>query len=480
MKKSKNYKFRAIILNPLVLVVYGIICYYLYSLLQYGGVSRKVPIILLNGIILLIWFLWSFYKNRKQEKSYSEKHYYKTWYSIAIFILISITLVTGANIYKSGTNLNGKLAWFIHDLKNKRQIEYIHNNVYVDGLQGLFLDIEEKVELPEELYVSNEFRLEFDNNGEVNYIYTYLYGKNEKGETQSFLISYDRSKDEDIIVLLGGYVDADFDDEMKLRPIMEIMDWISLEDIVNQWVEKEYGILYVGVRNWGYNTDGILYIGESGEIREAGIPFDEIIGYTLSVYVLGKEDIITPVRYIHDELKVSREKIEETKLWEIGYNYNDGEETYFINENLGYQLPVVDAALGSRFYALLQTQDGGDTWESVNSDPFLGHTGVSSGIKYIDEDLGFIGLSHSGGSYAELYRTEDGGFTFEKIVIPEVEVSLNESETYNPFDFPDMPYEENGKLYLFVGQGQDGDYNGGIKALYQSEDSGKTWEYLKE
>jgi len=480
LSRKKNYRLKALVLNPLTLIIYGIISYYLYSLLQYGGVKRKLPIILMGTIILIAWVFWCIYKFRRQNQSSHNTDYFKTWYFIALFVLISTTVVTGANIYKSSIPFNGKLSWFIHDLKNKKEIKLIHNNIYDDGLEGLFEDIENKIDLPEELYVSNEFQLRFNKNGEINYIYTYLYGKNHKGETESFLISYDRNKSKNIIVSLKGYVDADYDEEMKFQPLMDLMQWISLDEAVHEWDQEQYGILYRGVRSWGYNRDGIIYIDENTETRQVEIP-DEIIGYTVSVYVPGKEDIISPLRYIHNGLKiVPSEEDEEPKQWDIGYNYNDGEETYFLDESLGYQLSIVDAALGSRFYALLESKDGGDIWNTINPDPFLNHTGVSSGITFIDEKLGFIGLSHSGGSYAELYRTEDGGASFEEVLIPEIEVSLNESENYNPFDFPEMPYQEEGKLFLLVGQGQDGDYKGGIKAMYESKDGGKTWDYMKE
>lgn len=483
MKNNKNYSFRALVLNPLILVIYGITCFYLSSLLQYGGVRRRVPIILAGATILLIWFVWCIYKSRKHRESTSTSggNYLKVWYYIGLFILISTTVVTGTNIYKSGTNFQGKLAWFIHDLKNKREIEFIHDNIYYDGLEGLFKDLEEKIPLPEELYVANEFRLKFDKDGGIHQIYAYLYGKDEEEETQSFLISYDRNKSGDMIVYLNGYVDADFNEERKLQPLLDVIQWLPLEETVNNWHEERYGILYTGVRNWGYNTEGIVYIDEKDKAKELNTPENEIIGYTVSVYVPGKEDIITPQRFIHNGLNVSPEEDDVHAIqWEMGYNYNDGEETFFIDEKLGYQLSVMDAALGSRFYGLLQTQDGGITWDTINPDPFLDNTGVSSGITFINEELGFIGLSHNGGSEAELYRTIDGGLSFEEVLIPEVKVPLTENETHHPFDFPDMPYEENGELYLLVGQGMDGDYKGGIKALYQSSDNGQTWVYVRE
>lgn len=479
MKNDKNYRFRALALNPLVLIVYGIICYYIYSLLQYGGLKRKVPFILAGIIILIIWFIWCIFKYRRKSGESTASKQFKIWYFMALFILILTTVTTGANVYKSGRSFNGKLSWFIQDLKNKRKIKFSHNNIYHDGLDGIFQDIKKKIDLPEELYLSNEFRLKFNSKGEVSYLYSYLYGKDKKGESQSFLISYDVRKSEDIIVYLNGQVNENYDDRKKLQAFIDLMKWVPLEESVQKWNQEEYGILYAGVRSWGYNRDGIIYINENSETREISIAEEEIIGHTLSLYVPNKEDTIMPIRYIHDGIKILPED-EKGEEWNIGYSYNDGEESYFLNKDLGYQLSVVDAALGSRFYALLKTQNGGHTWETINSDPFSNNTGLSSGITFIDKKLGFIGLSHSGGIYGELYRTDNGGLSFEELSIPEIEVSLSESETYMPFDFPEMPYEENGRLFLLVGQGQDGDYKGGIKAMYKSKDNGKTWEYVKE
>ena len=55
------------------------------------------------------------------------------------------------------------------------------------------------------------------------------------------------------------------------------------------------------------------------------------------------------------------------------------------------------------------------------------------------------------------------------VTFPDVQVPLIDDETYNPFRFPDMPYEENDELYVTVGQDPNGDYNSGAKALYQVE-----------
>lgn len=501
MKKKKDYLVLAKILNPLVLALYGILCFYLYSLSQYGGVKRKTPIIVGSVIFLLLWFVWCSYKERKnteviegdQEqlkpiKEISNKSkkiiFSKLWFFIACFILFATTFITSVKIYQSAVPYNGKLSWFIQDLKSKRQISFVHNNIYENGIDGIFDDIENKIKLPEDLYLSSDFKLKFRKDGTITSFDTYVYGKDEKGQTESFLISYDKNKSEMIIVYLNGFVGADFNEEKKLQPLIETLKWVSLEDTVSPWNEDQYEILYAGVRNWGYNTEGIRYVDEDGNIWSWDNPTREILGYTVSVYIPGKEDLYSPARFIYEGKDSFPEKptvnTDQDNEWKVGYTYNEGEETFFINKKLGYQLSVVDAALGSRFYALLQTQDGGENWETINEDPYLNHTGVSAGITFINESLGFIALSHSGGIQAELYRTTDGGLSYEEISLTTIQIPLGEVQVQEPFDFPEMPYEEDGKVLILVGQGQDGDYKGGIKALYQSEDYGRTWTFFEE
>ncbi len=501
MKKKKDYSFIARTLNPLVLIQYGVLCFYLYSLSQYGGIKRKIPIIIGSAVLLLLWFFWCYYKKRKKTKvigQYQKKleltkkistrpkkiAFSKLWFFIACFILVSTTFVTSIKIYQSAIPYNGKLSWLIQDLKNKRQISFVHNNIYENDIAGIFDEIKSEIKMPEDLYLSSNFNLEFRNDGTITSFDTYVYGKDKKNQTESFLISYDKNKSEKITIYLNGFVEADFNQEKKLQPLIEILQWIPLEDTVSQWDEDQYEISYAGVRNWGYNTEGILYVDEDGNIWNKDNSTREISGYTVTVYTPGKEDLYSPARFIYESESFLPEENRTVdtvhkKEWEIGYNYNEGKETFFINEKLGYQLSVVDSALGSRFYALLQSKDGGKSWKTINKDPYLNHTGVSAGITFINESLGFIALSHSGGIQAQLYRTTDGGLSYEETSLPIIEVPLIEDQVQEPFDFPEMPYEQDGKILILVGQGQDGDYKNGIRALYQSEDQGKTWTFVR-
>ena len=58
-----------------------------------------------------------------------------------------------------------------------------------------------------------------------------------------------------------------------------------------------------------------------------------------------------------------------------------------------YQMIVEDAALGSRFYGLIKSTDGGAHWQVVSGDPFGGQMGGGVEFTFLDEMFGFATLS---------------------------------------------------------------------------------------
>ena len=155
----------------------------------------------------------------------------------------------------------------------------------------------------------------------------------------------------------------------------------------------------------------------------------------------------------------------------------------FYQKKDGTQLRMVgvDRAAGSSYYVLLEAENGINT-SVVNMDPYLGHGGYARWIDFLeDEKTGFSCLAYSGGSLGRLFRTEDGGRSFQEITYPSAGIALPDGTLYNPFIMPDKVWEEDGKVYMMAGQGPDGDYyEDGIwvYGLYESEDLGKSWSYV--
>lgn len=91
------------------------------------------------------------------------------------------------------------------------------------------------------------------------------------------------------------------------------------------------------------------------------------------------------------------------------------DDTFWLDNNIGYSLKIVNAALGTYYYSLNKTTDGGNTWEILNDDPYLGNGGVARGITFSDELHGDIVMAHAGKDSIEYYETEDGGNSFVQI-----------------------------------------------------------------
>ena len=170
-------------------------------------------------------------------------------------------------------------------------------------------------------------------------------------------------------------------------------------------------------------------------------------------------------------------------LFMATYDDNYYEKECLIGDGvIRYRMVVRDAALGHRLYSLLKSTDSGKTWQMSSSLPFGYEMGMGIDFTFLDEDFGFATLAHNGGDEALLYVTEDGGDTYQLVVIEGYTVTLDNGYTYNPYDFPQMPYEEDGILYVLCGQGEDGDYAGGDAAglaLYQSTDGGHIFTFVK-
>ncbi len=514
VRENKKLKiFSKMIFNPLFILVYAVAWHNLYVLCKFGRDNKHIGILLTCLVFFVVYLIificqmilikrerlaeeLNVYQNNYEEVDISEDGIINTkketnlriksiWKYIGAALLVIITVFYGYKVYYTGTKYNGALSWYLEDLFNKEEVTFTHDNIFEDGIDGLITDIDKKLDLPDDIYVYDTFKIDFNEDGKITSIDTFIYGKDEKGELKSFLITYDEKQSKKMTVNLNGYASGDFSEDKSLQPFVDTMKVINVKDIVDEWSgENKYGILYCGKRSFGYNTEGIRFINGEGKEKGVSTTLQELIGYTVSVYVPGKEESITPVRYNLvkdlDNLYEYNEVKDENEFSQTAKEDVNAEEEFFLSDKVGYRLSIEGAALGSRFYSLEKSIDGGLTWSILNEDPFNGMSGGSSRVTFIDDNLGFISLSHGGGDNAQLYRTIDGGKTFDLVNFPEHKVSLGNGEEYNPYDFPEMPYREDDILYVKVGQGADGDYNGNSMGLYKSNDNGETFEYVND
>lgn len=450
---------------------------------MYGRMNNNIYIFLVCLVLIASIVLFTIVKTIKN-KEYRSKNLinFKSWKYISIVIIIAITSFYGVKIYKSSVNYGGKLSWVIERLKNERKVKFEHNNIYEYGVEGIFEDINKKYKLPKQLYMADDFTLKFNSDGTITSFDTFIYGKNNYGKDKTYLITYDENKSKDIKLILNGYANTDYNYDKLVEPLIKTVKVIPIEKTVSKWDQISYGLVYYGKRNWGYNTDGIINIKEAEESVNIKEENTEIVGYTVSIFTPGKEDIM-PARYnlINNSdwskscLRPQPEDYEQEQKV-----LSNSQEQFYLSKKVGYKLNLVDKALGSSFYSLSKTIDAGKIWEVINEDPFNGTVGSISGIKFINDKIGFIATKNPSGTEGLLYRTDDGGLSFKVVDYPKYEVKLNNGQVINPFDTPILPYEKDGILNMTVGQGSDGDYNGNTNVLYKSKDEGKTWDFVRE
>ena len=489
------------ICKAICLASYLFFMYLLCRLCRLGGLNRYLlPLAVSGSVSFLFCVLWVFSRIRAKEEGERPGKGILFWAEILLFILG--TAYFGGKIVYSATPYHGALAWKLDELQRKKEVTLQHDNFFTDGVEGVLQDLDEIFSLPEELYISNKFQMTFDKEGKILSLYTFMYGKDENGETKTFLVDYDSSADSKITVWEDGEAGAEYNDDMKLSPMLTILEKADCEEWVNELAadgtEDTFEILYYGKRSFS-SAEGLVYLhgdvdGDGEEqygnyidmLRAGG----ELKGYEVSLHVPGKDSEITPVRYIMEPEYISasmlrqaqeEQQIEEAKQetsWSV--DQSDGTMYFFLTENLGWRLVVTDAAAGSRYYEMDKTEDGGTTWNRINTDPFSGSIGVTEGLVFFDEQFGIAGLTGASQSYSRLYVTRDGGMTFTEIQMPTDTVTelpeLAEELDFTAADYdylcmPELDGEQLSVLALTEASETEG-------ILYQSEDQGEIWVYV--
>ena len=483
------------------LVCYIFTLYQLWHLCQYGGLRSHMSALGLGiagfGITMILWLV----SRRNNQKEDSEESMKNRIFQIEVSIFIMATLFAGGCIAYSAIPYHGALSWEIDEWMRKKEIKLEHNNLFENGVEGVLMDLDEALELPEELYIVNKYQVTFDESGTIQSIYAFIYGKDEDGEKKTYLIDYDADKSSNMTIWVDGNANGEYEEDMRLSPMIEILKNSNWRNQVKRWAEsfeeqQIYELLYFGRRSFN-SEEGLRYVpGDAdGDGVETGIHHfaqlrtgGEMIGFEVSLYI-PELNSVTPVRYIMEPEYISQKELDQENTmqqvdeakdkedWTV--DQKDGTMYFFWNENNGWRLVVTDAATGSRFYVMEKTVDGGTTWERINEDPFHGQLGVAEGLMFFDENFGVAGLTGASQSGSILFITRDGGRSFEEMKLPMSTVTeLPESAkeygfTVENYDYLNMPEKDADALTVMVTT--DAAENDGI--VFQSKDDGVTWEY---
>lgn len=309
MRRIKLKTIHAFI-GKIGIAFYFLFLYQAWKICQYGGVRRNLPILLLavvGGIICAVLLLCS--GRKKREKEIKGKK--NALFIAEIIVVLLVTGYFGVRIVYAAIPYNGRLSWEIDEFLHKKEIDFVHTNFLEDGVEGIFTDLDKALDLPEKLYITKSFTLSFDEHGEISKLDTFLYGKDEKGTTKTYLISYDKAKNEKITVWVDGEANTNYNSDMQLNPMLQILKTADYKERVAAWASlyeaQQYEILYYGRRSFSTAEGLVIVDGEEGvlsQLQSGG----EVLGFEVSLH-MPEQDGTMPVRYMSNPEYISPDMI---------------------------------------------------------------------------------------------------------------------------------------------------------------------------
>lgn len=151
---------------------------------------------------------------------------------------------------------------------------------------------------------------------------------------------------------------------------------------------------------------------------------------------------------------------EENGMWDVRISFPE-------NESEGYLLGVIDKAMMQVYCVLYKTEDGGQSWEQVEMDSVGAEHSQTYEFSFINNEEGYMAIHSFYEDGPCMLRTEDGGQSWEYVQF---------SEEITDFCQAFTPVYNNGKYIVYVGK-EGSIIEKGEKACYESADGGKTWNY---
>lgn len=274
------------------------------------------------------------------------------------------------------------------------------------------------------------------------------------------------------------------------QSVQELLADVPVSDLINGIDDVEDRALPAGALSKNaYQVDtkeGVLRVsGADGVFQEVPIALEEL--YERGDDMDGKLTSLQEGSYQVDEKKIVfayggsnavpisvvfyEEESRSFKKSVVTEDYFGGRKIYVDfpeNGQEGFLIFTGERVVWQEATLLFHTTDGGKSWQLVgDAGPDVmteGHS-LTTGAVFINNRVGFLTIRDS--ERPEVWRTEDGGQTWERQNLPDV-------PEYYCMAY--APEEKDGILYLYVGMEEYSEY-GGTKARYESKDEGRTWEY---
>lgn len=440
-------KFAFILFNPILLGIYFFALYHVYLLCMNGGLQRHLKYIIPLTIIILIWLIVCIvlccFKHKYRDKvlGFIDKidGYFKYLWVGELVVFIIGSGIYGYKIFQTAIPYNGYLSWVLNEEESTVEVKIENNQFFDTGIRGIIEDIRKEINIDNELYIVNEFQVDFDDTGLINNIQAFIYDRQH-----TYLLDY-KNKEETMTVWIDNYVKRTYDPTTSLKEMINMVDVMNIDDRFNEYwtLSNNYTIEYSGyqkriLKDPIYELyDNQLIKREGNKLRDSESSYEVIVSNQdsrlfslvskVDTYIVGSE---TTEGYKPGELEV------------------DGSDLYFhLTDKIIMELKVTDAALGSYFYTFSINE------QIVNENPFNNNLGVASGMYFLNENEGMILITNASHETSTMYQTNDGGITFNLVELPISDASNDvraSGATEVEYGYINTPYHRNGSVYVDV------------------------------
>ncbi|QHT46359.1 oxidoreductase [Bacillus sp. SB49] len=208
------------------------------------------------------------------------------------------------------------------------------------------------------------------------------------------------------------------------------------------------------------------YNGSGQQLIDGSYAFDQ--NRTSFVYIEATSNEPEPVKLLtsFDHGKTWEEQTITDEFYSLRFR-----KIAFPTENFGYAVLSGGRTMSSELTAIYLTTDGGRTWQDIGR-PDTERLVYDGGA--IDDETAFLSYGTINPQEPTLYVTQNGGDSWEQSAIDAP------PEYSGVFVTAEMPFQEEDHLAIHIGQGPNGDYEGGlVKGKFLSEDGGQTWTFDK-
>lgn len=396
---------------------------------------------------------------------------FKLWLKVGVILLLACLL--GLYFFKTSNRFQKS---------DEVKVTLKHDNFLEDSAAGIFEDLNDAIGLPEKIYLVNHLDITFYATGEIATIDTFFYGEDADGKTKTYLVDYNRKKSSKMTVYIDNYARTDYEDDMRLTPLWELLGAINTKELVNDWAEETkshtFEMNYAGKRSFT-SANGLQVVTTEDKITNENVDKNitgnaatdentdailsqldyggEITGFAVTFSAAGDENTDKTITYIINPQYISaavlaqqnrQEQIDEAKN-------GAGNDTTDNNGNAD-----TNAVAGN---------DGNDEEESGEGTPWTENREDGSVYFFLDSNTGYrllVADAAAGSRFYELECTKDGGQSWNQLNADPFCGNMGVAEG---IEF----YNEN--LGVIGLRGASGAYS----TLYLTQDGGKTFSMIE-